>query len=1347
MKTNSPQPGAPALHSPRRRGAALIIVLAFVVLVTGLVMAFFSRSMSERQISNSSVNQTKVDLFTQGAIEMIVGDLKQEMLAGSSTSTVTTGTVKTTLYTPTALATAIPADAGFVSGSRTFTSGTESDGLNNLVKRSANGTPFYTGTAYTGTGAARACSVSSTTPSLNGRSVTLARWNKPLLIAPTGTNDFTPKLTGTAGFTAPDWILVARDGSNPPTWNANMVTSNTNTTTVVGRYAYAIYDEGGMLDANVAGSPSLSTNYSPYKFSQAYADLTLIIGGTGNIQSTVVDPFVAWRNWATTKPLGSTYTNPLFSSVGTSATNYYNSITSNSTGFLVTGTSVGKNSWTDRMFVSRQQLIGFLQNGVGLSATNQAFQLLTHFSRALEQPSYMANPNRPKVVGTQAPASGSTASLYIGNNTYCGGDNIVNPSGTTPGFLGIRVSSTFTRINGSIAQIGEPLVKTRFPLSRLQLITTSTTASQSNTDPIYQNFGLYRGSNAGAWTYDHGGKGKILTLSAVAALIPAREPDFAELLKATITAGSVGKAGPNRIGGDYAYILDVSGDQQILQIMANLIDQQKTDNYPTWIQFTDTNAYTRSIFGTQDIPYFYRWHFYGFTTTQPSPLLSNSDTVTITSGTTTTIANHSGTGTLSNPGAASYMIIPEVWNPHDANTPVASGGSPTKFQIVVTSGDPTGSTTWQTFVTPAYGTGTNFDGGSKIPQMNPPASVNSGTTQISGSMQLDLGNTANLKAAFREPTLLWRNNYPTGMTLTGSSRKEAAALTGNTYYGILLGDAKISWTAMVNGTNYVCQSSILQRGPCVNSTDPTGNADEYLTFQMQYWNPNASKYITYQVAYAEGHLTDYGSYPLIVNPLDYPNNRYKNPLAVGNSGPLIHPMGAPCDPRSARFGVPMQGGYTKDDLNGNPVLDGTAMINGNASSLTVAQNDTLATSNFVLMPTERPAATRGQNYTYKMPCSDMAQGGSFLNNQMGWYSSATYFGQSSGGNSQYYYGLLSQNNPAVKLYGTDGSTIQSLYYEDPDGVCRRAMGAYVPATGTPSGSFGTSTTTTVGLPMALTMASCSNGVITPSTQSQSRPIILHRQFKTVGEMSYAFRGTPWKNIDFFTPESGDAALLDVFCVNEPPQDAIVAGKVNLNTRNAPVLAAILSGAYRDELTTNKLPALTGTTSTGTTVPNAIAQTLLSITTGTQAWKGPLTNVADLVGHYVYPDPGPVTDTDVYQYTILNTQSSVSNQQQTYAGFSAALSGSNIWDSNATNSTASQNIQRFHEAPIRALAACGQTRVWNLCIDVIAQTGRYPYSAQNPTQFMVEGEKRYWVHVAIDRMTGNVIDMQTEPVVE
>ena len=95
------------------------------------------------------------------------------------------------------------------------------------------------------------------------------------------------------------------------------------------------------------------------------------------------------------------------------------------------------------------------------------------------------------------------------------------------------------------------------------------------------------------------------------------------------------------------------------------------------------------------------------------------------------------------------------------------------------------------------------------------------------------------------------------------------------------------------------------------------------------------------------------------------------------------------------------------------------------------------------------------------------------------------------------------------------------------------------------------------------------------------PSVLNRPFRTVGELSYAYRDEPWKEVDFFTSTSADGAMLDLFCVNDAESNlgsALVAGAVNLNTRQAPVLQAILAGAVKD-------PNLS------TTISNSDAQTV------------------------------------------------------------------------------------------------------------------------------------------------------------
>ena len=62
------------------KGAALMIVLALVVLVTGLALAYFSRTTTDRQLAQSSYNDTSADLLARSALDIVVGDFKQEII-------------------------------------------------------------------------------------------------------------------------------------------------------------------------------------------------------------------------------------------------------------------------------------------------------------------------------------------------------------------------------------------------------------------------------------------------------------------------------------------------------------------------------------------------------------------------------------------------------------------------------------------------------------------------------------------------------------------------------------------------------------------------------------------------------------------------------------------------------------------------------------------------------------------------------------------------------------------------------------------------------------------------------------------------------------------------------------------------------------------------------------------------------------------------------------------------------------------------------------------------------------------------------------------------------------------
>jgi hypothetical protein len=234
-------------------------------------------------------------------------------------------------------------------------------------------------------------------------------------------------------------------------------------------------------------------------------------------------------------------------------------------------------------------------------------------------------------------------------------------------------------------------------------------------------------------------------------------------------------------------------------------------------------------------------------------------------------------------------------------------------------------------------------------------------------------------------------------------------------------------------------------------------------------------------------------------------------------------------------------------------------------------------------------------------------------------------------------------------------------------------------------------------------------------------------------------------LDFVTPESGFSALLDVFCINENLQPrALERGRVNLNTRQAPVIEALLSGAYLDELNPQGGAIDPGDARTG--VPaKLIARALVERTSSIEAGKGPITNLSELVGRLSGPQSGGI---------LSGTGA--------YSGFASDLEA--IFAGNLIY----RGSERARHSVIRALADSGSVRVWNLLIDMVVQIGRYPprgastaapknafeaafqkasgsagVSAMPLSAFHVEAEKHLWWHVAIDRLTGEVLDEAVE----
>jgi hypothetical protein len=224
---------------------------------------------------------------------------------------------------------------------------------------------------------------------------------------------------------------------------------------------------------------------------------------------------------------------------------------------------------------------------------------------------------------------------------------------------------------------------------------------------------------------------------------------------------------------------------------------------------------------------------------------------------------------------------------------------------------------------------------------------------------------------------------------------------------------------------------------------------------------------------------------------------------------------------------------------------------------------------------------------------------------------------------------------------------------------------------------------------------CAPGESAAPAPAANTQVVSHF-FSNVGELGYGIDtstgGLP--TLNFSPPSFPDAPILDFFSYNPVSSAYPRAGIVNLYTRNAPVLAAMLTGTLKtDAAAANPAPTPIVTASQAMDAATRIVQETQNVLAGS-------------------PGYGPVTQTDMTRAIA--------------ARLVAAGAAAPSWSGSTTEQK--QSIAR-------ALAEMGQTRTWNLFIDVIAQTGRYAPGTTDITQankFTVEGEKRYWLHIALGR---------------
>ena len=586
-----------ASSGPRREaGVVLIITLALIVMITFVIVAYFSRATTTRRIESAGSGAARANTLARAASQMILSDIRSEIVAGSQVSQ---PTGQMAIYKPADPQTVVPARVlatGAMASNATF---------NSLVKQSTG--RFFPSAGYPAANPliTAASGIKTTVTSANNKAVSINRWNAPALNTGAG--------FGTAG-ELPEWILVDRAGIAPSQgWDpAFRDYTLSNDRAVIGRFAFNVYDVGGLLDANVAGYPVFTTaltagEMQSLKGTQAGAHLyesstggPIVPGFDQTMQAAFVN---TWKFGSTATSKANFLADFMTRAVPPSTTV---SPTFADSGFMrPTVRNPGStSSASNTMAFSRQDLLRLPLAAGGYMAA-AALPFLTHFSRELNAPSWYPAQNASAMGG------GGAAYAYAANQDI--------PAASNRNVPNVRTKGVFTRADGSNTVIGEPLIKSRFPLRRIDGIAVagvSTSAFpvlingslQSPTAATLQrDFGLSWDGTARRWQYV--GPTGTTVLDAVATLDQVatanREPNFFEILKAFILSGSIG-FGTDDSGAGRTFVAaeprfhqqPFASDAQIIQIGANIIDQWDADKNPTFVAFgADEFA------GVENLPY------------------------------------------------------------------------------------------------------------------------------------------------------------------------------------------------------------------------------------------------------------------------------------------------------------------------------------------------------------------------------------------------------------------------------------------------------------------------------------------------------------------------------------------------------------------------------------------------------------------------------------------------------------------------------------------------------------------------------------------------------------------------
>ena len=278
-----------------RRGVALVLTLAFMLLLASICVVLMFRAASHRQQQAGSSMRVTADSLGEAAVSAIVADLRAETRVNSEEVVYPDGTGGESWYLKPSSKLTLGQRREWMLPGKAFVGRTDFATVTvpsigtlpgaeplNLVKQTRSGAFLYDASGITASVASVplvvGSPVSSASPSRDGSYVSPATWDKPRLLAGRNQSFSQALKSGTElmirqllvdgqgggtfamdfpadGALSPDWVMLTPAGIADVRGFGAELSDPTSKQFVIGRFAANIYDVSGLLDINAMGDP------------------------------------------------------------------------------------------------------------------------------------------------------------------------------------------------------------------------------------------------------------------------------------------------------------------------------------------------------------------------------------------------------------------------------------------------------------------------------------------------------------------------------------------------------------------------------------------------------------------------------------------------------------------------------------------------------------------------------------------------------------------------------------------------------------------------------------------------------------------------------------------------------------------------------------------------------------------------------------------------------------------------------------------------------------------------------------------------------------------------------------